>query len=140
MLFRSQAAEAEQRDNPRYRWLGEVPQWRARALIAKCRLLSLTSQMEGGANVLSEALAAGTPILASRIACTEALLGEDYPGLFPFGGTEELARLLCRVERDAGFLATLTRACRARRSLVSPRREATAWKRLLEELRVGPGR
>lgn len=128
------AAEAEQQGNARYRWLGELPRWRARALIARCRVLSLTSEMEGGANVLSEALAAGTPVLASRIACTEALLGEDYPGLFPFGSTRALARLLERVERDASFLGELTRRCRARRSTVSPASEKTAWRRLLREI------
>jgi putative glycosyltransferase (TIGR04348 family) len=130
----ARAAEAETQSNPRYRWLGELPPWRARALIARSRVLALTSKMEGGANVLSEALAAGTPIVASRISCTEALLGEDYPGLFPYGGTEELARLLGKAERDARFLAELTRACRARRALVSPHRELRAWKRLLGEV------
>jgi putative glycosyltransferase (TIGR04348 family) len=130
----ARAAEAEQRDNPRYRWLGELPPWRARALIARSRVLSLTSKMEGGANVLSEALAAGTPIVASRIPCTEALLGEDYPGLFPFGATEELAILLDKAERDERFLALLAERCRAKRSFVSPRRELQALKRLLGDV------
>lgn len=130
------ATEVEQRDNPRYRWLGEVSPGRARALIARCRLLSLTSEMEGGANVLSEALTAGTPVVASRIPCAEALLGEDYPGLFPFGSTSELARLLSQAERDPRFLAELARCCRARRGLVSPARERAAWRGLLRELRA----
>jgi putative glycosyltransferase (TIGR04348 family) len=129
------AAETEQQENPRYRWLGELPVGRARALIARCRVLALTSEMEGGANVLSEALAAGTPVIASRIPCTEALLGEDYPGLFPFGSTRALARLLSRVERDASFLADLARRCRARRALVSPAKERAALRSLLRELR-----
>jgi glycosyltransferase involved in cell wall biosynthesis len=94
----------------------------------------LTSELEGGANVLSEALAAGTPVLASRIACTEALLGADYPGLFPFGSTRGLARLLARIERDEGFLEELARRCRARRALVSPAKERAAWRNLLREL------
>jgi putative glycosyltransferase (TIGR04348 family) len=128
------AAEAEQRENVRYRWLGELTPGRARALIARCRVLSLTSEMEGGANVLSEALAAGTPVLSSRIACAEALLGRDYPGLFPFGSTRALARLLARAERDPAFLRDLARRCRARRSLVTPAKERSAWRSLLREL------
>src|SRR5262249_45328114 len=112
-----------------------LPPSRARALIAKSHVLSLTSEMEGGGNVLSEALVADTPILASRIACTEALLGSDYPGLFAFGETEELARLLQRTEQDPAFLATLKRACRAKRAIVSPQREAAAWEQLLRGLR-----
>jgi putative glycosyltransferase (TIGR04348 family) len=130
-----EAALAEQRENARYRWLGEVSRARARDLIARCRALSLTSEMEGGANVLSEALAAGTPVLASRIACTEAILGADYPGLFPFGSTQVLAGLLERIEDDPGFLAELGRRCRARRGLVSPASEKAAWRALLRELR-----
>jgi putative glycosyltransferase (TIGR04348 family) len=129
------AALAEQRENARYRWLGEVSRASARDLIARCRALSLTSEMEGGANVLSEALAAGTPVLASRIACTEAILGADYPGLFPLASTEALARLLERIEEDPSFLADLTRRCRARRRIVSPAREKAAWRALLRELR-----
>ena len=47
-------AEAEQRDNPRYRWLGELPRGTALRTLSRCRLLALTSQLEGGANVVSE--------------------------------------------------------------------------------------
>ena len=124
----------EQHENPRYRWLGELPGWKARALIARSRLLAVTSEIEGGANVVSEALAAGTPVIASRIPAMEAILGRSYPGLFPLGSTEALARLLSRAERDPAFLAELRRRCRARRGVVSPARERAALRRLLAEL------
>jgi putative glycosyltransferase (TIGR04348 family) len=127
------AALAEQRANPRYVWLGELSPARARALIARARIVSLTSEAEGGANVVSEALAAGTPVVASRIACTEALLGRDYPGLFPFGSSAALAALLARAEDDPRFLAELARRCRARRALVSAPRERAALAALLAE-------
>ena len=128
------AALLEQQANPRYRWLGELPRWKARALIARSRLLAVTSEMEGGANVVSEALAADTPVIASRIPAMEAILGRSYPGLFPVGSTEALARLLSRAERDPAFLAELRRRCRARRGVVSPARERAALRRLLAEL------
>ncbi len=128
------AALLEQHANPRYRWLGELPRWKARALIARSRLLAVTSEMEGGANVVSEALAADTPVIASRIPAMEAILGRSYPGLFPVGSTEALARLLSRAERDPAFLAELRRRCRARRGVVSPARERAALRRLLAEL------
>jgi putative glycosyltransferase (TIGR04348 family) len=131
------AALQEQRENPRYRWLGELPRWKARALIARARLLALTSELEGGANVVSEALAAGTPVIASRIPAMEAILGPSYPGLFPVGATEALARLLSRAERDPGFLAELQKRCRASREVVSPRREKAALRALLLELARG---
>jgi putative glycosyltransferase (TIGR04348 family) len=131
------AALREQRENPRYRWLGELPRWKARRLIARARLLAVTSETEGGANVVSEALAAGTPVIGSRIPALEAILGPSYPGLFPVGATEALARLLSRAERDPGFLAELRRRCRSRREVVSPRREKAALRALLLELARG---
>ena len=119
------SALREARENPRYRYLGELPLAKARALIARSRVLSLTSRLEGGANVISEAVAAGTPILASRIAAMEAILGEDHPGLFDFGDTEELARLLLRAEREPAFLRDLARRSRALRRALSPARESS---------------
>jgi hypothetical protein len=41
--------------------------------------------MEGGANVVSEALVAGVPMIASEIPCNAGLLGKDYPGYYPAG-------------------------------------------------------
>lgn len=128
------AALAEVRVNPRYRWLGEVPRWKARALIGRARLLSVTSEMEGGANVVSEAVAAGTPVVASRIPSMEAILGRRYPGLFPLGDQRALAALLLRAERDRAFLLDLRGRCLALRKLLSPAREKAALRSLLLEL------
>lgn len=127
-------AAAEMRSNSRYLWLGELPGWKARRLIARARVLSITSEMEGGANVLSEAVAAGTPVLASRIPALLAILGPDYPGLFPFGDTRALARLLRRVEEDARFLAELRRRVIAVRPALSPAREKAALRGVLAGL------
>ena len=53
------AARAESATNPRYTWLGEVPRSEALRTLRRCQLLSLTSLMEGGANVVTEAIALG---------------------------------------------------------------------------------
>jgi putative glycosyltransferase (TIGR04348 family) len=128
-------ARAEQAANPRYRWLGERPRWQALRTLARCRLLALTSELEGGANVISEALAVSVPVVSSRIAGSVGLLGEDYLGYFPFGDTEALAALLHRAETDAPFYRQLTARCRQLRALFRPARERQAWARLLKELR-----
>jgi glycosyltransferase involved in cell wall biosynthesis len=60
--------------NPRYRWLGELPRWQALRVLARSHVLVLSSLTEGGANVISEALALGVPIVASRIAGSMGLL------------------------------------------------------------------
>ena len=39
-------AQAEAARSPRYEWLGELAPWRARALIGRSHVLSLTSEME----------------------------------------------------------------------------------------------
>ena len=94
----------------------------------------LSSLMEGGANVISEALAVPVPILASRISGSIGLLGEAYPGFFPVRDTQALARLLEKTEADAGFYDALLTHCRHLASLVSPGHELQAWKQLLQEL------
>src|SRR5207245_1837061 len=61
-LSRAMAAEARAlgKQETRYRWLGEVPRRRAQHLLARSKLLVLSSRMEGGANVVSEALVASS--------------------------------------------------------------------------------
>jgi putative glycosyltransferase (TIGR04348 family) len=130
------AARAEAAANARYRWLGELPRWKGLRVLARSRLLVLSSEMEGGANVISEAIVAGVPVLASRIPGSIGLLGEAYPGYFPVGDTAALARLLERAEDDAGFYGGLRTWCAGLKGLFDPARERQAWKDLLEEVAV----
>ncbi|MGH9787263.1 MAG: selenoneine biosynthesis selenosugar synthase SenB [Candidatus Acidiferrales bacterium] len=128
-------ARGEARRNPRYGWLGNVSPAAARHLIAGSRLLVLSSRLEGGANVISEAAMDSVPVLASRIPGSVGLLGHGYPGYFPAGDTRALARLLRRAETDPRFYARLRRGCAKRAPLFHPARERAAWKKLLGELR-----
>jgi putative glycosyltransferase (TIGR04348 family) len=127
-------ARAEMRRNPRYRWLGELPHWKTRRLLASSDLLSLTSRMEGSANVLSEAIASSVPVAASKIPGLIGTLGKNYPGYFTVGNTRALARLLRRAETDRRFYRALKSHCSRLKPLVDPRREREAWKNLLREL------
>jgi putative glycosyltransferase (TIGR04348 family) len=127
-------ARAEMEDNPRYTWLGELPRWRAMRVLARCRLLCLSSVLEGGANVISEAVAVDTPVISSWIAGSVGMLGEDYPGYFPVGDTQALAALLRRAETDPAFLKSLRDWGRRLRPALSPARERRAWAALLSEL------
>ena len=52
-------------ENPRYRWVGELPYWMTREVMARSHLAVITSRMEGSSNVFSEALASSVPVLAS---------------------------------------------------------------------------
>lgn len=129
-----EAARREALVNPRYRWLGPRPRREALATLAGSQVLVITSRSEGGSNALSEALAAGVPILSTRIDGSTGLLGDDYPGLFPVGDAPALAALLARAESDPGFLRALRDACARLRPRVDPARERQAWADLLVEL------
>ena len=117
------AAKRWMKKEPRYIWLGELAHRQALATLARARLMLISSWMEGGANVVSEALTAGVPVIASQISGNIGMLGSRYRGYYPAGDTRALAKLLRKVECDAGFLATLRRQCAARRSLISAARE-----------------
>ena len=121
--------------NSRYRWLGEVPHGRLRQVYRRSHLMVLSSRMEGGANVISEAVVAGLPVVASRIPGSVGLLGEGYPGYYPLEDTDALREVLLRAERDPAFYRALEAACAARRHLFHPDREAETWASLLAELR-----
>lgn len=129
----AEEAQAYMDSSPRYRWLGEVPRWKARRLLSKARLLAQTSIMEGGANVVSEALATGVPVIGSDIPGNVGMLGEDYPGYYGAGDEVALARLLRRAETDDAFYETLKTGCDARRHLVLPERERAALESLMKE-------
>ncbi|HJZ87158.1 MAG TPA: selenoneine biosynthesis selenosugar synthase SenB [Polyangia bacterium] len=127
-------ARAEQKKNARYQWLGELSRGRALRVLARARLLVLTSRLEGGANVISEAIACGVPVVSTRIAGSIGLLGADYPGYFRVGDTRGLAALLARAERDPLFYRVLSERCARLKPLVDPARERASWARLLGEL------
>jgi putative glycosyltransferase (TIGR04348 family) len=128
---RAVQARDEMAANARYRWLGDLPRWKAMRLLARCRLLLVTSLAEGGANVISEALACSVPVVSSRIPGSVGLLGADYPGYYTVGEEKELAAILEAAERDPGYYGQLRDACDELRPLVDPARERDAWKAIL---------
>lgn len=128
-------ARAEMKSNGRYRWVGELPRWRTRRIICQSQLSVVSSKLEGGANVVSEAIVLDTPVIASRIPGNVGILGEDYPGYFSVGDTIDLRQLLTRTEKDAAFMRRLKRECRKLAPRFHPDREKAAWKSLLRELK-----
>jgi len=95
--------------------------------------------MEGGAHVVMEAVASGTPVLASRIDGKLGMLGADYAGYFPWGDAEALAALLLRcreslVGHGDDFMQRLAAQCRQRAPLFAPAHERAALHRLVSDL------
>lgn len=127
-------AETFAQNEPRYRWLGEYPHWKALRVLARSRLMVISSVMEGGANVVSEALTLNVPVIASRIDGNIGMLGRDYPGYYTVGDERMLTECLNRAETDQAWYADLREACAARAHLVSAAREHASLQALLEEL------
>ena len=123
--------------HPRYRWLSGLPAWRARRILKRSRAMVISSVSEGGANVVSEAVVDGVPVLASEMPGNVGLLGDGYPGYFPVGDGAALRRLLLRCERDHRFLDELREAAAPLRATLTPERERSDWRSLLAELGLG---
>lgn len=118
----------------RYVWLGELPRPRALELLASSHALLLTSISEGGANVVTEAIACGTPVVSTRIDGSLGLLGDDYPAYVDVGDAAGVARLLERMSRDRPLRDELASRIRARAHLVAPDGERERLRALVAEL------
>lgn len=120
--------------NPHYHWAGALPHGLARAAIKRAHLLIHPSIMEGGANVIVEAISAGTPVIASRMSGNVGMLGRDYAGYFPVGDAGALWALLDRCISDVNLLSRLNTACAARSRLFLPETERASLCQMIREL------
>ena len=134
------AARALAAGDPRYRYVGAVPRGLVRAAMARSALLLHPSIVEGGANVVVEAIPCGAAVIASRISGNVGMLGADYPGYFAPRDAQDLAHLIVRAARDPHYLRTLGAASRARRPLFHPDAETRAVRALARRLATVPRR
>jgi glycosyltransferase involved in cell wall biosynthesis len=121
----------------RYVWLEALDHAETRRRMGRAQALIISSVMEGGANVIVEAVTAGVPVLASRISGNVGMLGRDYAGYFPAGDYRELARLLDLASRDPVFLSRLREQCAQRASLFAPAREREKVSQLVNDALSG---
>lgn len=127
-----QLAEKTRQRCPQYRWLGNLSHAETRQRLKRSRLMVITSKMEGGANVIIEAITSGVPVLASDISGNRGMLGEDYAGYFPPGDRLKLAQMIERAASDESFYGRLQAQCAARAPLFSPDRELAALLQLVD--------
>lgn len=119
-------AEAGMARDSRYRWLGSVPHARALRWLASSHVMVISSRMEGGANVVCEALRIGVPVLASRISGNVGLLGARYAGYYPLEDEKALARLIAKAATNETFYRALEHHVATLRHSVAPASEARA--------------
>jgi putative glycosyltransferase (TIGR04348 family) len=134
-----EAARATMVAAPDYRWLGGLPHEAVRRHIQRAHVLIHASRMEGGAHVVMEAVASGTPVLAARIDGNVGMLGADYDGYFPCCDAAALTDLLLRCRASVagqgdGLMQRLVVQCRARAPLFEPACERAALQRLVDDL------
>jgi putative glycosyltransferase (TIGR04348 family) len=130
----AEAALEEMAHNPRYTWFDEVPHWQIRRVLARSRLMVLSSNIEGGPNCLSEAIVARLPVITTDIDGCIGVLGPDYPGTFQVGNTDALCRQLIRAESDPNYLAKLERLVDELAPYFSRQEEESRWEKLLESV------
>jgi putative glycosyltransferase (TIGR04348 family) len=133
-----QRAQDTQAATPAYRWLGALPHMATRRRLRRCHAMVIASRMEGGANVIIEAVTSGVPVLASRVAGNVGMLGDDYAGYFAPGDAAALAALVDRSARDVGFVMRLRRQCAARARLFAPGAERARLLDLVDNLLFRP--
>ena len=125
-------AEQTQQLYPQYQWLGNLSHAATRQRLKRSHLMVITSKMEGGANVIIEAITSAVPVLASNISGNRGMLGGRYAGYFPLGDSLKLAQLIERAASDTKFYSRLQAQCAARAPLFAPERERAALLKLVD--------
>jgi putative glycosyltransferase (TIGR04348 family) len=119
---------------PNAAMLGALPHADTRERIRRAHLLVVPSRMEGGANVVVEAIVSGTAVIASDCDGNLGMLGDGYPGCFPAGDDAALAHSLLRCLEEPAWLHRLEAMCRARAPLFTAAAERQALEALIAEL------
>lgn len=119
---------------PRYHWLGELSHAQTMQYLSRSHVMVISSEMEGGAHVVSEAIAIGVPVIASAIPGNQGLLGDGYSGYFPVGDENALRQMLLKAEFDLDFYHTLEHEIQLRQQLISPQREMQSIDQLMKKV------
>lgn len=117
--------------HPQVEWLGlrsDIP-----ALLAEADALVVPSRWEGFGLVALEGLAAGTPVVASRVDGLAELVG-DAGLLVPAGDVAALSRTLGVVLAEPELRARLSASGRARAGLYDQSRTFDGWERAYRAL------
>ena len=127
-------ARGEMKINPRYRWFGEVGNGRVRQELSRAQAVIISSKSEGGANVVSEAIVAQVPVIASDIDGNIGLLGRRYGGYYKMGDESSLREVLLQAENNPDFLGSLTRQIEMLAPKFTYQREMESWRKLISKL------
>jgi putative glycosyltransferase (TIGR04348 family) len=127
-------AKAYNKELKNYQWLDELSHSETLQQLSRSHLMVISSLMEGGAHVVTEAIAIGVPVIASDIPGNRGLLGDDYPGYYPVGDAKALALMLQKAEFEPSFYKSLEAHIKKRKNKVQPEFELNSIKALLSRL------
>ena len=127
-------ALVEHETNDRYHWHRALSRPETQRLLASAHALACTSISEGGANVVSEAIALGVPVIGTLIEGNVGLLGRDHPGLVPVGDEQALAELLVNMEQDPALMDALQRRTNELQPITRPEVEEDALAALVAKV------
>lgn len=128
-LAKTYSAELE-----RYQWLDRLSHADTMQQLSRCHLMVISSLMEGGAHVVTEAIAIGVPVIASDIPGNRGLLGDNYPGYFKAGDSKALAKILFKAEIVPSFYKSLEHHIKKRNKYVQPQFEMQSIKNIITGL------
>ena len=127
-------AKAYNKKFKNYQWLNELSHPETLQQLSRSHLMVISSLMEGGAHVVTEAIAIGVPVIASDIPGNRGLLGDDYPGYYPVGDAKALALALQKAEFEPSFYNSLEAHIKKRQHYVQPEFELNSIKAVLSRL------
>ncbi len=130
--FKKQANSIE-KNVIRYRWLGQLSHSSTLQWLSRSHVMIISSIMEGGAHVVSEAIAIGIPVIASDIPGNRGLLGNSYPAYYPVGDKVALSKLLTKAETNPAFYQKLCQAIAKRQKITKPELEKRSIQQLIEQ-------
>ena len=131
--FKQRALSIQKRD-ARYQWLGQLSHSQTLQWLSRSHVMIISSIMEGGAHVVSEAIAIGIPVIASDIQGNRGLLGNKYPAYYPVGDQVALSKLLSKAESNRGFYQKMSHAITARQQITKPDLEQKSIEKLIKSL------
>lgn len=131
--FKKQAMSFE-KNMMRYQWLGQLSHSKTLQWLSRSHVMIISSVMEGGAHVVSEAIAIGIPVIASDIPGNRGLLGDHYPAFYPVGDKVALSMLLTQAESNPSFYQKLCKAVAGRQKITKPELEQKSIQKLIREL------
>ncbi len=123
-------AKAYNKELKNYQWLDELSHAETLQQLSRSHLMVISSLMEGGAHVVTEAIAIGVPVIASDIPGNRGLLGDDYPGYYPVGDAKALALMLQKAEFEPLFYKSLEAHIKKRKKYVQPQFELNSIRAL----------